>query len=126
MVTQERLVLVAGATGGVGQLTVAKLLEKGFAVRAMTRSTSKAEKMFDGKVDLVEADTRNPDTLPKAIQDVTHIICCTGTTAFPSLRWDFNFLSPQSSPQQVDAEGVKNLVAAAPQTLQRFVFISSC
>lgn len=124
--TQERLVLVAGATGGVGQLTVAKLLEKGFAVRAMTRSTSKAEKMFDGKVDLVEADTRNPDTLPKATQDVTHIICCTGTTAFPSLRWDFNFLSPQSSPQQVDAEGVKNLVAAAPQTLQRFVFISSC
>jgi nucleoside-diphosphate-sugar epimerase len=33
--TQER-VLVAGATGGVGQLTVAKLLEKGFPVRVVT------------------------------------------------------------------------------------------
>ena len=31
------LVLVAGATGGVGQLVTAKLLEKGFRVRALTR-----------------------------------------------------------------------------------------
>jgi uncharacterized protein YbjT (DUF2867 family) len=120
------LVLVAGATGGVGQLTVAKLLEKNFTVRALTRNVSKAEKMFDGKVEIVEGDTRYPDTLPKATQDVTHIICCTGTTAFPSLRWSFNFFSPENSPQQVDAQGAKNLVAAAPKTLHRFVFVSSC
>ncbi|PLZ85803.1 NmrA family NAD(P)-binding protein [Fischerella thermalis] len=37
--TEER-VLVAGATGGVGQLVVGKLLEKGFKVRVLTRSPS--------------------------------------------------------------------------------------
>ena len=33
MVTQSDLILVAGATGGVGQLAVAKLLEKNLSVK---------------------------------------------------------------------------------------------
>ncbi|MEM7594760.1 MAG: NAD(P)H-binding protein, partial [Cyanobacteria bacterium P01_A01_bin.83] len=46
---------------------------------------------------------------------------------FPSLRWDFaNLFKPENSPEAVDGEGVKNLVAAAPQDLNRFVFVSSC
>lgn len=143
-------VLVAGATGGVGQLTVAKLLEKGYAVRALTRSSEKVQQMFDGKVEVAIADTRQPTTLPPTMQDITHIICCTGTTAFPSAKWDFDFTSQsggvqqvlnwgkvffdadyrqsqaKNSPQQVDAAGVRNLVAAAPRDLRRFVFVSSC
>ncbi|WP_347278172.1 SDR family oxidoreductase [Leptolyngbya sp. FACHB-541] len=143
-------VLVAGATGGVGQLTVAKLLEKGYAVRAMTRSSEKVQQMFDGKVEVAIADTRQPETLPAATQGITHIICCTGTTAFPSAKWDFDFSSQtngfqqvlnwgkvfldsnyrrtqaKNSPEQVDAQGVINLIAAAPKDLKRFVFVSSC
>jgi uncharacterized protein YbjT (DUF2867 family) len=142
-------VLVAGATGGVGQLTVAKLLEKGYAVRAMTRNQQKVQQMFDGKVEGAIADIRQPTTLPNAMQGITHIICCTGTTAFPSAKWDFDFSSQQglqqvldwgriyfdadyrrtqakNSPEQVDAVGVSNLVAAAPKDLKRFVFVSSC
>ena len=143
-------VLVAGATGGVGQLTVGKLLEKGIPVRVLTRSSQKAQKMFSDRVEIAIGDTRNPNTLPPAMQDITHIICCTGTTAFPSQRWDFNIsksanplqqalewsqiyfnsayrlTKAQNSPQKVDAEGVSHLVAAAPANLQRFVFVSSC
>ena len=41
------LVLVAGATGGVGQLVVAKILEKtSFRVRVLTRNADKAKNMF--------------------------------------------------------------------------------
>lgn len=120
------LILVAGATGGVGQLVVAKLLDIGVSVRALTRNRDKAEKMFDSSVEVAVGDIRYPDTLASAIQGVTHIICCTGTTAFPSLRWDFSNLQPKNTPQEVDGEGVKNLVAAAPQNLKRFVFVSSC
>ena len=40
------LVLVAGSTGGVGQLTVERLLESGFRVRAVARDTAKAEEIF--------------------------------------------------------------------------------
>jgi uncharacterized protein YbjT (DUF2867 family) len=121
------LVLVAGATGGVGQLVVAKALEKGFNVRVLSRQADKAKQMFGDRVEVAVGNIRQPDTLPAAMQNITHIICCTGTSAFPSSKWDFqNFFSAQNSPQQVDAVGVKNLVAAAPTDLQRFIFVSSC
>lgn len=143
-------VLVAGATGGVGQLAVAKLLEKDFPVRVLTRSREKAEQMFGDRVEISIGDTLQPDTLPAATQGISHILCCTGTTAFPSARWGFNLppdLNPlqqfqawskiyldanyrnaiaSNSPLKVDAEGVRNLVNAAPSDLQRFVFVSSC
>ena len=126
MVSNSDKILVAGATGGVGQLVVAKLLAKNLSVRALTRTRAKAESMFDRKVEIVEGDIRYPNTLADATKDINYIICCTGTTAFPSLRWDFaNLFQPSNSPEAVDGEGVKNLVAAAPQNLNRFVFISS-
>jgi uncharacterized protein YbjT (DUF2867 family) len=148
--TQAEKVLVAGATGGVGQLTVAMLLEKGFSVRALCRSAAKAEAMFNNQVEIVVGDTRNPATLPAATQNINHIICCTGTTAFPSNKWDFEnseqlnglgsvlewgkiYLDSayrqskaRNRPEQIDAQGVSNLVKAAPKDLQRFVFVSSC
>lgn len=147
--TQER-VLVAGATGGVGQLTVAKLLEKGFPVRVLTRNAEKARTMFDNRVEIAIGDIRQPTTLPPATQDITHILCCTGTTALPSNKWDFDTMDQKeglgtviewgkiyldadyrrtharNSPEQVDAQGISHLVNAAPQDLNRFVFISSC
>ncbi|NEO89995.1 MAG: SDR family oxidoreductase [Moorea sp. SIO3G5] len=187
-------VLVAGATGGVGQLTVAKLLEKSFQVSVLTRSAEKAQEMFDNRVEIIVGDIRYPSracfqsfpqdldppqpparkgepyskspffkgdlggspslktrpSLPPAIKNVTHIICCTGTTAFPSQKWDFDtidqakgfpsviewlkiYLKPsysrtkaKNSPEQVDSIGVRNLVAAAPKNLKRFIFVSSC
>lgn len=126
MVSNTDKILVAGATGGVGQLVVAKLLAKDLQVRALTRTRSKAESMFESKVEVVEGDIRKPNTLSNATKNINYIICCTGTTAFPSLRWDFtNLFQPSNSPEAVDGEGVKNLVAAAPQDLKRFVFISS-
>jgi uncharacterized protein YbjT (DUF2867 family) len=140
----QNLVLVVGATGGVGQLVVGELLEKGLGVRILTRNPAKAQKMFNDRVEIAVGDIRNAATLPAATANVTHIICCTGTTAFPSSRWEFEpspswiewlglLLDPQlresrakNSPQKVDAQGVSNLVAAAPGNLQRFVFVSSC
>ncbi|MDJ0690508.1 MAG: SDR family oxidoreductase [Xenococcaceae cyanobacterium MO_188.B32] len=127
MLSNSDLVLVAGATGGVGQLVVAKLLEKNIPVRALTRNKDKASQMFEGKVEIVVGDICQPDTLPKVTQNVTHIICCTGTTAFPSSRWDFtNLFKATNTPEKVDGEGTKNLVAVAPNNLKRFVFVSSC
>jgi uncharacterized protein YbjT (DUF2867 family) len=142
-VRDNDLVLVAGATGGVGQLVVGKLLEKNVRVRILTRNAQKATKMFDDKVEIVVGDIREPSTLTAAVENVTHIICCTGTTAFPSARWEFDskpnlfdlgkiFLDAdyreakaKNTPKKVDFVGVNNLVSVAPRTLKRFVFVSS-
>ncbi|WP_427162415.1 SDR family oxidoreductase [Aliinostoc sp. HNIBRCY26] len=142
-VTDQDLVLVVGATGGVGQMVVGKLLHKGVRVRILTRNTQKATNMFNDKVEIVVGDIRNPSTLTAAVENVTHIICCTGTTAFPSERWEFhpqpNLIdwvkilldadyretAAKNTPTKVDAEGVSNLVNVAPSNLKRFVFVSS-
>ncbi|MEL7355001.1 MAG: SDR family oxidoreductase [Cyanobacteria bacterium J06560_6] len=144
------LVLVAGATGGVGQLVVANLVATGYSVRVLTRSAIKATGMFDGKVDIAVGDIRQPETLSAATDGITHLICATGTTALPSARWDFQVdlgsnpveqainwakiyldedfrnSNARNTPEAVDAIGISNLVQAAPEDLQRFVFVSSC
>ncbi|MEM1392688.1 MAG: SDR family oxidoreductase [Cyanobacteria bacterium P01_D01_bin.116] len=142
--SEEDLVLVAGATGGVGQLTVAKLLDKNLKVRVLTRNASKAENMFGARAEVAVGDIRDIETIRAAMENVTHIICCSGTTAFPSERWQFEnnpnfldyfglFFNPEeakakakNSPMKVDAQGVSNLVEVAPKDLKQFVFISSC
>lgn len=127
MISNLDKILVAGATGGVGQLVVAKLLAKNFSVRGLTRDKAKAEAMFNSRVELVEGDIRYPASLIKATEGINYIICCTGTTAFPSAKWDFaNLFQPANSPEAVDGVGVRNLVLAAPKDLKRFVFVSSC
>ncbi|MEL6263242.1 MAG: SDR family oxidoreductase [Cyanobacteria bacterium J06626_6] len=143
-------VLVAGATGGVGQLTVANLIRQQYPVRILTRSAAKAREMFANNVEVAVGDIRQPDTLPAATAGITHLICATGTTALPSARWDFQVdlgsnpaeqlvnwakiyldedfrnANARNTPEAVDAVGVSNLVQAAPKSLQRFVFVSSC
>jgi uncharacterized protein YbjT (DUF2867 family) len=142
-------VFVAGATGGVGQLVVAKLLAGGYSVQALCRDEAKARQMFGDRVSLVIGDLRQPETLTTAMAGVGAVICCTGTTAFPSDRWKFDLppLNPielaavwlriltdaefrnakaQNGPVQADAIGVETLVNAAPKDIKRFVFISSC
>ncbi|MDB9446412.1 SDR family oxidoreductase [Anabaena sp. CS-542/02] len=137
------LVLVAGATGGVGQLVTAYLLQKGMKVRLLTRNAAQATKMFNQQVEIAVGDIRDLTTLTPAMEDINYIICCTGTTAFPSQRWEFdpqpNLLEwgrilidseyrntrAKNHPVKVDAQGVSNLVSAAPPHLKRFVFVSS-
>lgn len=119
------LVLVAGATGGVGQLVTAKLLDRGYRVRALTRDPAKAAALFGevANLECVAGDTRTPATLASAVAGVAAVACCTGTTAFPSKRWFGG-----NGPRATDDEGVRNLVAAAKGAtpgVKRFVLVSS-
>ncbi|KAJ4724382.1 NAD(P)-binding Rossmann-fold superfamily protein [Melia azedarach] len=121
----SKLVLVVGGSGGVGQLVVASLLSRNIKSRLLLRDPEKATTLF-GKQDeetlqVCKGDTRNPNDLdPFMFDGVTHVICCTGTTAFPSKRWDGD-----NTPEKVDWEGVRNLVSALPSSLKRIVLVSS-
>lgn len=120
-----KLVLVIGGTGGVGQLVVASLLNRNVKTRLILREPEKATTLFgkqeEETLQVWKGDTRNPEDLdPSIFEDVTHVICCTGTTAFPSRRWDGD-----NTPERVDWEGVRNLVSVLPPSLERVVLVSS-
>jgi uncharacterized protein YbjT (DUF2867 family) len=84
-------VLVVGATGGVGQLVVAKLLEAGYRVRAAARSAERAFETFgdtgadaDDRLEIVSADLRDFDNLRRSniCAEVDAVVSCVGTTRF--------------------------------------------
>lgn len=131
--------LVVGATGGVGQLVVAKLLAAGYRVRAAARSSARARDVLGASdaLEIVEADLRNLPGLraQRLAAGVDAAVCCVGTTAFPSARWKDN-----SGPEQTDFVGVRNLVevvaeevkeregsasASGSSSFARFVLVSS-
>ncbi|XP_078168060.1 NAD(P)-binding Rossmann-fold superfamily protein isoform X2 [Carex rostrata] len=123
--SSSKLVLVIGGSGGVGQLVVASLLSRGIKSRLLLRDPSKAVSLFgvqdENTLEVLKGDTRNPNDLdPAMFEGVTHVICCTGTTAFPSRRWDGD-----NTPEKVDYEGIRNLVNALPRTVERLILVSS-
>jgi uncharacterized protein YbjT (DUF2867 family) len=93
-------------------------------VKAVVRNPERAARVFaDCKsVTIITADLREPASLAAALQGATAVVCCTGTTAFPSARW-----AGGNTPDEVNNKGVSVLVAAAAQTpsLKRFVQLSS-
>ncbi|KAI3826750.1 hypothetical protein L1987_00803 [Smallanthus sonchifolius] len=125
LTSSNKRVLVIGGTGGVGQLVVASLLDRDVKLRLLLRNPEKATTLFgeqeDEKLQVIKGDTRNSEDLdPSMFEGVTHVICCTGTTAFPSRRWDGD-----NTPERVDWEGVRNLVSALPRSLSRIILVSS-
>ncbi|MFI6815298.1 NAD(P)H-binding protein [Nonomuraea sp. NPDC050328] len=75
--------LVTGATGTVGRLVVAELLEAGHQVRALTRNPAKAE--LPAGVEVVGGDLGEPDTLAGVFDGVTgvHLINFAGDDYAP-------------------------------------------
>ncbi|KAK9273022.1 hypothetical protein L1049_017829 [Liquidambar formosana] len=108
-----------------GQLIVASLINRNIKSRLLLRDLEKGTNLFgkqdEDKLQVCEGDTRNPEALHSSIfEGITHVICCTGTTAFPSKRWEGD-----NTPERVDWEGVRNLVSALPSSVKRIVLVSS-
>lgn len=113
---------MAGATGGVGQLVCANLLDRGYNVRALVRDTDKATAVLGRKegLQIRAADLREASGLSDVLAGVDAICWTIGTTAFPSSRWKGG-----NGPEATDLLGFQNLVAALPSSIKRVVFTSS-
>lgn len=110
--SERKLVGLIGATGGVGRLTAAALLEQGFKLRAIVRSKSSAASLLPADVEVVEADVSRPEYgvgLAAAIAGVDALVVCSGTTAFPSKKWGEK---KDNGPKQVDEQGIMNVATA--------------
>jgi dihydroflavonol-4-reductase len=109
-------VLVTGATGFMGRVLVARLLQAGRAVRVLERRPSDA---FDGlAVERVTGDVTQPETLPAA---------CAGAEAVFNLAGVLSYdAKDEARLQAVNVEGVANLLAAASRAgTGRVVHVSS-
>jgi uncharacterized protein YbjT (DUF2867 family) len=133
------VILVAGATGGVGKRVVQKLRERGEKVRALVRDIDKARSILGNDVDLVVADITKPETLTSLVMaNIQAVVCCTavrvqpveGDTADRAKYYQgVKFYQPEivgDTPENVEYQGVKNLVIAAakylPATSEKVIF----
>ncbi|MGB3402334.1 MAG: CIA30 family protein [Microcoleaceae cyanobacterium] len=126
----SELVLVTGATGGVGRRVVRRLQQRGIKVRGLVRDIDRARKLLGNQVELFEGDIILPETLtPELFKDVTAIINCTGTKVQPvegdtpnreKYYQGIKFYMPEvvDVPELVEYKGMQNLVNAVPIRLK--------
>jgi uncharacterized protein YbjT (DUF2867 family) len=124
------VILVAGATGGVGKRVVQKLLTQGNKVRCLVRDIEKARSIIGNDVDLVVGDITKPETLNSLVMaNIQAVVCCTavrvqpveGDTADRAKYYQgVKFYQPEivgDTPENVEYRGVKNLVETAAKYL---------
>ena len=70
--TNDKLILLTGATGYVGGQLAPRLLDAGYRVRCLVRDASRlGGHPWSKRVEIVEGDTLIPETLDAALKDVS-------------------------------------------------------
>ncbi|MBD2777438.1 CIA30 family protein [Iningainema tapete] len=129
---QVGVILVAGATGGLGKRVVKRLVEQGYRVRCLVRDIDKARSILGNNIDLVVGDITKPETLTSlALGNIQAVVCCTAVRVQPvegdtpereKYYQGIKFYQPEivgDTPENVEYQGVKNLVAAAGRYLPK-------
>ena len=67
---EERLIVVAGATGKQGGAVARSLLDRGFCVRALTRNPQKpeAQALADQGAEVVQGDMEDRSSMERALE----------------------------------------------------------
>ncbi|KAG4999951.1 hypothetical protein JHK87_021023 [Glycine soja] len=124
------IVLVAGATGGVGRRVVDILRKKGIPVRVLVRNEEKARKMLGSDVDLVIGDiTKDSTLIPEYFKGVKKVINAASVIVGPKegdtpdrskYSQGIKFFEPEikgDSPEKVEYIGMRNLIKAVKDNL---------
>ncbi|CAN6278079.1 unnamed protein product [Urochloa humidicola] len=119
------VVLVTGATGGVGRRVVDILRKKGLPVRVLARNKDKARSMLGPDVDLIIGDVTKEDTLdPKLFKGIKKVVNAVSVIVGPKegdtpdrqkYKQGIKFFEPEikgPSPEMVEYIGMQNLINA--------------
>lgn len=116
---QEKLSLVSGANGHLGNNLVRLLLQKEIPVRATVRNTSQ-KKCFEGlNCEVVQADITDKASFVKALQ---------GVETFYAVGAAFKLWAkdPKKEIYDVNLQGTRNTIEAAAETgVKKIVYVSS-
>ena len=116
MEKEKNIVVVAGATGRTGKLVVEELINRGFLVKAIVRSTSRASWLKQEGVAIVEGDITSLTSLESIMEGAHFVISALGS------KKPFN----KKENKKVDNLGNQNLARAAKaKGIQHLVVISS-
>ncbi|KDP21131.1 hypothetical protein JCGZ_21602 [Jatropha curcas] len=124
------IVLVVGATGGVGKRVVDVLREKGLPVRVLVRNAEKARKLLGSNIDLIVGDITKESTLvPEYFKGVRKVINAASVIVGPKegdtperakYSQGIKFFEPEikgDSPEMVEYIGMKNLINAVKENV---------
>ncbi len=114
-------VLLTGAFGNLGASTLSVLLEKGHKVRCFdvaSKTAKKKAKSFEGRVEIVWGDIRNPDIVEKAVENQEAVIHNAAvippvTERKKELAWAIN------------VDGTRNIIDASKKSAIKPVIIFS-
>jgi nucleoside-diphosphate-sugar epimerase len=116
------MVLITGGTGFIGAYIIKQLVEKGYPVRALKRSTSKlpffvSTEIFE-KVEWFEGDVLDAVSLEEAMTDVDSVIHSAAMISF--------YPGDKNEMYNVNIQGTANMVnTALNKNISRFVHVSS-
>src|SRR5437588_2974348 len=102
---RRHMILVTGASGFVGSAVVRHLSKAGHQVRALVRSTSSRINLADLRVEIVEGDLRDVESLIRAMTGIRFVF----HVAADYRLWALN---PQDI-VRTNVEGTRNLMTAA-------------
>lgn len=109
-------VLVTGASGFLGSWTVVGLSEKGYAVRALVRSASKAGGLAVARVEFVTGDISEARTLRPAFEGVDYVIHAAADTT-----------GTEEGGRLSTIQGTQHILQLCEEhRVKKLVYISSC
>ncbi len=125
------MVLVTGATGILGRVIVLELLKRGKSVRATKRTSSNIEEVhksyrfyteqpqeFFNKIEWIDVDFEDQDSLTKALHQVTEVYHCAAQVSFHP--------DDRRTMYHTNIEGTRQLLFACENSsVQKFCFVSS-
>ena len=108
--------LVTGATGFLGRYVVGRLLQAGYEVRCMVRSTSNTSHLPAGDVELFECSIEDKEAVHKVVKGCKLIVHCAAIHV--------RNVSMLDQILRVNVEGTRALIEGA-DSLDAFVYVSS-
>jgi NADH dehydrogenase len=108
------MILVAGGSGRLGSLLVARLAANGAAIRVLTRARGRAAHLQAADVEIVEGDVRVAQDVERAVAGAEIVVSAV-----------HGFVGPGGvSPASVDRDGNRHLVDAAARAGAAVILLS--